>query len=167
MKTKLLLIPLLALSSLEAEEAIEPQTIKQEHGYASFGLGPAPIPLPIFSLGYRMQNGHHGADVSLQAATIVSYTALKANAYYLHYFKPSYASEFYVGGGATLGGIFGNDSGLFTGPEFVFGKQYRNESNDLRFFQMQVTLPTISWHRHHHAEVLKYPLVVFSYGLGF
>ncbi len=93
MKTKLLLLPLLTLASLGAELPATPEKVKQEHGYASFGLGPAPIPLPIFGLGYRMQNNHDGADFFFQASSLICSTVLKANAYYLHFFKPSYTER--------------------------------------------------------------------------
>lgn len=114
-----------------------------------------------------MQNGHHGADVSLQATSLGCWTLVKTNALYLHYFKPSYTSEFYAGGGVTGGRVIGDFGGWFTGPEFIFGKQYLNESQDLRFFQAQVTFPTITWMDHHRIEVTAFPMVVLSYGLGF
>ncbi len=169
MKTKLILLPLLALTALSAEEPQETAapTVKQEHGYVSFGLGPAPIPLPIFSGGYRMQSGHHGADASLQVSTVVSWTLLKANGYYLHYFNPCATSEFYAGGGVTVGSIIGDHGGWFTGPEFVFGKQYLTEGQHMRFLQMQVTFPTVSWMHHHHVDVTAFPMVALSYGWGF
>ena len=153
----------------EVKNLAERGIIHQQFGYASMGLGPFPIPLPVFGLGYRTQTGHHGIDLSLQTSTVVIATAVKANILYLHYFKPSYTSEFYAGGGISPGVLLGLGNRAFISPEFVVGKQYRNESDDLRFFQMQVSFPTFSQKspHHHRIDILDVPLVVFSYGLGF
>lgn len=180
MKWKFALILFSAAGLLAAEEKtfaepveIQPGKLKQEYGYVSAGLGPFPLPLPAFAAGYRAQSGHNGFDVSCQVQTVVAVTQLKANLLYLHYFKPEYCSEFYVGGGVGPSVIFGSDywwhrrsTAFLLSPEFVFGKQYRNESSDLRFFQMQVSFPTISaFHKSWH--VTEFPLVIFSYGIGF
>ena len=128
-----------------------------------------PIPLPVFAGGYRTQVDKHGLDVSLQASTVVKITQVKTNILYHHYFKPSLTSEFYVGGGIAPGCIFSSDTTLLTlSPEFVFGKQYRNESNDLRFFQLQASFPTfsIAGDRPHNSTFL-FPLITISYGIGF
>lgn len=184
MKSKICFMLLLAVSSVIAQENVaQPETphkVKQEYGYLSFGLGPFPILLPAFAGGYRAQSNHHGVDLSLQVQTVEFVTQLKANLLYLHYFKPDLCSEFYVGGGLGPSVLFGDDycsdggyylhinTHVLLSPEFVFGKQYRNERNDLRFFQMQISFPTIGFmNRHSHDDLCKFPLVILSYGIGF
>lgn len=169
MKSKLILTSFLALGTAIAQEPIAPQEppqkISQQFGYVGAGVGPLPLPLPVFMAGYRTQTGHHGADLSLQASTIVVITELKTNFLYHYYFNPSLTSEFYVGGGIGTSILFGSKrSGVFFSPEFVFGKQYRNESNDLRFFQLQISFPTIAYS---DERISLFPLVTLSYGIGF
>ena len=108
-------------------------------------------------------------DVSLQVSTIVVVTQVKTNFLYHHYFKPSLTSEFYVGGGIAPGCIFSSDRALLTlSPEFVFGKQYRNENGDFRFFQLQASFPTFSIAGDKPDNpVFLFPLVTISYGIGF
>jgi hypothetical protein len=174
---KMIATLLLALASLSAKDIeIQKEPVVQNVNYVSLGLGPMPILLPVFGIGHRIQNGHHGADLSLQATTVVALTQLKASLLYQYYFKPSLASEFYVGGGVSPGVVFGSgEHAILLSPEFVFGKQYRNESHDLRFFQAQVSFPTWAfddtyscyYHRKSSVGCLKLPLVVLTYGLGF
>lgn len=184
MKLKLLLSFLLAFGTVVAGEAEilaqsvmnEPE-VKQGFGYFSTGIGHCLHLLSGCASGYRMQSGHHGADLSLQmTGSYVTLPQLKTNLLYHHYFKPSLNSQFYVGGGVGSGVLL-SASPLFGGgwdkiylfsPEFVFGKQYRNESNNLRFFQMQVSLPMVALGKHAHCmEARGSPLVVISYGIGF
>lgn len=146
--------------------------VKQQYGYLSVGLGPFPLPLPAFAAGYRAQSNHNGVDLSLQVQTIIACTQLKANLLYLHYFNPNLASQFYVGGGVSpsyifVDSCFRDKNKFLLSPEFVFGQQYRNKSNDLRFFQMQLSYPTITKFKHDHIKTMQFPLVIFSYGIGF
>jgi len=170
---KLACIFLIALSPAVAQEpAVQMEAnhqIKQQFGYVSAGVGPLPVPLPVFAAGYRYQIGHHGADLSFQVSTIAVITQIKANCLYHHYFKPNLASEFYVGGGVGPSWIVGSGKALFLiSPEFVFGKQYRNETGDLRFFQLQASFPTFSFgNNNSHHQTFKFPLIVISYGIGF
>jgi hypothetical protein len=175
MKTKLLLASLLILGSMVAQEMAvsEEQNVNQQFGYVSLGVGPLPVPLPAFSVGYRSQKNHHGMDVGLQTTTMLDVTQMKANLLYEYYFKPSKVSQFYMGGGIGPSVVFGSgDTAAMISPEFVFGKQYRNESRDLRFFQAQISFPTLlmikqpSWLRS-NPDVLTFPLVLLTYGLGF
>ena len=176
MKTKLLSFWAL-IGCVSAQEAVAvKEPVRQQFGYVELGVGPLPIPLPVFGIGYRSQWNHHGVDVSGQVATVVSATAVQANVLYHYYFKPSLASQFYVGAGvAPSVGFGGRHYGFGISPEFVFGKQYRNESNDLRFFQAQINFPTFvteARHRYSYweanrAHLIKYPIVTLSYGIGF
>ncbi len=139
-------------------------------GYVDIGLGPFPFPVPSFGLGYRTQNNHHGKDLSLQVSTVIAVTQVKASALYHYYFKPNLYSQFYVGAGASASGIFAShrdiNSHFFISPEFAFGKEYKNETCDTRFFEAAISFPTFGMHdfpRH----TLYAPLVVLKYGIAF
>ncbi len=163
------LAALLMTGAVAAEEATTPapEKVTSSLGYMDIGLGPVPIPLPNFGLGYRFQSDHNGMDLSLHAMTVVAITQLKATALYQYYFKPNLNSQFYVGGGAGVSDIFNRKKHYFViSPEFVFGKQYRNEANDTRFMQVGISWPTMNLTGHDH-RLMKYPLVVFSYGIMF
>lgn len=138
--------------------------------YLQMGVGPLPLPVPNFGVGYRCQHGHHGYDLSLQVATVVSITGVKGNALYHYYFKPNLNSQFYVGGGIGAGYLFvqahNSAHTALISPELVFGKTYLNKNNARRFVQAQVSFPTYEWDHSPHCFVL-IPLVVFSYGIGF
>ncbi len=175
MKKTIAILLLSAMTTAFANEepaasANETTRVEQSFGYVGLGLGPFPIPLPAFSAGFRSQAGHHGFDVNLQAQTIIEATQLKMNGLYLHFFKPNVASEFYAGGGLGVSTVFGHhhDHAFLISPELVFGKQYRNESDDTRFFQAQMSFPTLPVDSDFHAHrVFWFPLVVLSYGIGF
>jgi hypothetical protein len=146
-----------------AEEA--PKPIYDHSGYIDIGLGPFPIPIPVFGLGQRIQWNHHGMDLHMLVSTIVAVTEVKGTAMYLHYFKPSLASQFYAGGGLGAGGLFNNHHSrakFLLSPEIVLGKQYINEAGDKRFFQTEISWPTLGNHKPFY-----FPLVVFSYGFMF
>jgi hypothetical protein len=153
------------MTSLQAAEQEAPKPVYDHSGYFDVGLGPFPIPLPVFGIGQRMQWDHHGMDLHLLVSTIVAITEVKGTAMYLYYFKPSLASQFYVGGGLGAGGLFPNNHShakfLFS-PEVVLGKQYTNEAGDKRFFQTEISWPTLGSHHPFY-----FPLVVFSYGIMF
>lgn len=192
MKSKIILTLLLITGTLIAQELpTQPKqeytpsleesskTVQQKFGYFSAGLGPFPIPLPAFSAGFRAQSGHNGIDTSLQAQTIVFATGLKGNVLYLYYPKPNKLSQFYMGGGIGPGYVFIHGSrfhdnpGFLLSSEFVFGKQYRNETDDLRFFQLQVSFPTFEFYKHsmswkfHTSGPVFFPFTIISYGIGF
>ena len=101
---KLIIVGLLAASFACADE----EPVKNSTAYVSLGLGPFPIPMPLFGVGGRFQDGHHGADVSLQGVSFgSSFSVLKENVDYLYYFKPNLASQFYAGFGASATEFFG------------------------------------------------------------
>ncbi len=156
-----LIAPLLHLQANDAKTATE---IHDRSGYVDLGLGPFPLPLPVFGVGYREQWNHHGLDTHLQLATVVHATVLKGSMHYLYYLKPNLASQTYVGGGASVGGLFvkHHDKALFS-PEFVVGKQYINEAGDKRFFQAQTSWPTFASNK----NPVYFPMVVLSYGFMF
>lgn len=158
-------------SNTELPPCVDPPTpiTRNTIGYVSLGLGPCPAPIPNFSVGFRKQKDRHGMDLSLSAASIIQITEVKASALYLHYFKPHLPSQFYIGCGAGVGGLFFKEKDTFfkspcpfISPEFAFGKQYLTDTNALRFFQMQLSFPTFGSH-----YTLYFPLVILSYGIAF
>ena len=136
--------------------------------YGEVGLGPFPIPLPVFGVGYRTQAGHHGWDLSLKGATIVHATTIKGSLVRNYYFRPNLRSQFYAGGGIGLGVHFGCHPLPLVTPEFVFGKQYLTDTGGLRFLQMQASFPMIALDaKEKKSTVIYFPLVVLSYGVFF
>lgn len=170
-KLLLILASLLCVGPLSAKTY--PTPIYPAYGttYGELGLGPFPLPVPVFGLGYREQIGHHGWDLSLKVSTVVCATHLKGSLIHHYYFKPDLRSQFYVGAGASMGALFGHhdwDSTALASPEFVFGKQYLTQTGGLRFFQAQASFPTLTFNRKHHkSEPFWMPLVVLSYGVLF
>jgi hypothetical protein len=181
---KLKVLSFLALIGIATgQEAITSnESVRQQFGYVELGLGPMPVPLPVFGIGGKSQWNHHGLDVSAQVATVGVVTAVQANFLYNYYFKPNLASQFYIGAGVAPNIVFGrelfgryhhgNNFGLGFSPELVFGKQYRNESQDIRFFQAQINFPTWLTDKRHDfnfndSHLLKFPIVTLNYGIGF
>lgn len=165
------------LSKDQTSASIDEPSVRNSFGHLDIGLGPFPLPLPSFAAGYRNQWNHHGLDVYLSALTVYWATQVKGNAIYNYYFNPKLAAQFYVGGGVGVSTIFLSKTSfkkpvLCISPEFIFGKEYRSETGGQRFFQMQVSVPTIGTHYLNKKSsinpyTLYYPLVVFTYGIGF
>lgn len=164
----------LGSNSLFSEETPSKKTevVRDSFGYVDIGIGPLPLLVPSFAVGYRTQKDHHGADISTYVSTVVALTQFKTSALYLYYFKPDLCSQFYIGGGLGVSTFwnkrfqpaFHRHANPYISPELAFGKQYRNESGDTRFFQTQISWPTIPCGSHRPFFM---PLVVFSYGIGF
>jgi hypothetical protein len=187
MKNRIKLITILLLVSSVSAFATSPKDevvktsdqtfVTKSYGYLDIGVGPLPLPIPSFGMGYRNQLHHHGCDLSLRLSTIVFVTQVKSNFLYHYYFKPNLASQFYIGGGLGISGLFSNSHKIQNGtmcfsPEFVLGKEYKNESGDRRFAQVQISWPTYSFkhfsdRNFSDCRILYMPLVVFSYGIGF
>jgi hypothetical protein len=151
---------------LEAADTKQDVPVRSSLSYGSIGVGPLPIPLPVFGIGHREQYGHHGFDVNVQATTVVSATLVKGKLFYNYYFNPNLKSQFYTGIGVGVGGIFCNGFHPLASPEFVIGKQYKTDAGNTSFFQMEVSFPTFSRHNFPNHSC-KFPMVVFSYGLCF
>lgn len=136
-------------------------------GYFETGIGPFPLPLPEFGLGFRRQVDKHGFDGSFRVSTIVVLTQVNGSLMYQYYPKPNLESEFYMGVGLSGSGIFGDyKSHFLIGPDFVLGRQFKTKTDDIRFYQMKISWPTFAPNSHHDT-VTYFPLVVFSYGFGF
>jgi hypothetical protein len=147
----------------------ESRVVTQSMGYFSLGTGPLPLPLPVFGVGYRTQSGYVGAEVSAQYTTLVYINQLKADLLLHYYPKPCLASQFYVGAGVGSSVIFGSEFRkipVTLSPELVLGQQFCNSSDDVRFIQAQISVPTLCL-RGDHFGLVKYPLVTISYGFGF
>lgn len=151
-------------------------SLRKSYNYFEVGFGPFPLPIPAFALGHRFQQNHHGQDISLYVSTIVAITQVKLDALYHYYPKPNLRSQFYLGGGLGVSGLFATDSHadnhlICLSPEFVMGREFLNKTGDRRFLQMKVGFPTYeigslnSLGAHNH--VLYYPIVVLSYGICF
>ena len=144
-----------------------PAPVEQKIGYVAIGAGPLPIPLPVFSGGYRFQSGLYGGDFPLQVITVWEATHIKASALFHYYPKPNLNSQWYLGAGVGPGAYFGmGKSGFTFSPEVVIGQQYRTKGGDPRFFQAQISIPTIAAKKH-RTETIKMPLVIINYGFGF
>lgn len=138
-------------------------------GYFSVGLGPFPFPLPAFGLGFRKQIDNFGLDVSAQVSTLVFVTQVKTSLLYQYYPKPNLDSEFYMGIGPALSGLFGAygcDSAFLISPELALGRQYKTKTDDTRFIEMRVNWPSFDPASRHH-KVMWMPLVMFNYGMAF
>lgn len=142
------------------------------YGYVSLGLGPFPLPMPLFGIGGRYQNGHHGFDGSIQFISFGrSFTLTKENLDYLYYFKPNLASQFYVGGGVGITEFWSEGHmRAFLSPQVILGKQFTNKTGDVRYFQAQIDpvfLDLNKAYKKGRSSVGAYPAVVLSYGICF
>ena len=149
--------------------AQEKETVSGQDLYLSLGLGPFPIPMPLFGIGTRFQQGHHGADLSLQGITCGRrFSVLKENIDYLYYFKPKLASQFYLGCGVSFTEIFSHrHHETLLSPQLLIGKQYTNKDGDVRFFQAQIEPVFLDLNRINKKQHWTFPAVVISYGICF
>lgn len=176
---KTLLTALLGAFATTATFANEPaqQDVTQSMGYVSIGVGPLPIPLPVFAGGYRFQDNHWGADFPLQVISVGSYaTHVQASAIAHYYPKPNAASQMYVGAGIAPGVAFSTDGGSIArhsniagtiAPQLVLGHQYQTDGGQKRFLEAKINVPTVSITDTKHTEVLGAPLMTVNYGFGF
>lgn len=171
----------------EAKQEV-PSNLFDQYGYVDLGLGPAPVPLPIFGIGYRMQSNKHGFDTNLRIATVGEASAFKVGVHYLRYFSPNLERQFYFGAGgagcvATCKWADGN--GGFISPEFIFGKSYLSDTGARRFLELSIDFPSFTFNRHKrshydwvkgeyvhgnpkiHGRMFWFPLVSLHYGWGF
>lgn len=162
------LITLLLSASLYSNNIDKEQTqeVNDSYFYGSFNLGPAPIPLPGFGLGYRVQNNHFGLDTHVQGTSIILATVVKVQTQAMYYFNPKLKSQLYMGIGGSYAKILADhDLGSVTSPEFTFGKSYLNENGSRRHLELQVSWPAFLPDAKTHLTY--FPLCVFSYGIAF
>lgn len=160
--------------------------IENSFGYLNVGVGPLPELVPSFGIGYRAQKEHHGFDVSGTIAKTWVDTVARASVLYQYFFKPDLQSQCYAGLGVGIKGVHSDvvKSHVAVYPEIVFGKQYKNDTNCQRFFQMQIGFPVFAlekvvkktWNHRKSSYSIYYPTsyktsyipeVIFSYGIGF
>lgn len=136
--------------------------------YGALGVGPLPLPIPVFGLGYRAQSGHMGVDTGIQVSTLGYVTQLKTRLLWQYYPRPHFVSQFYTGVGMSPSAIFcrGKVVGTFA-PQAVFGTQYYNADGMRRFFEVQVEYPTLAVDHHSRSSLVRFPLVTLMYGIGF
>lgn len=158
--------------------AAEQPVTAQQYGYGAFGLGPMPILLPTFGLGWMGQWDHHGFDARVEAETVVEITAVSLKALYNYYPSPDVSGEFYYGAGLSYISLIGHGYRPAIAPQFVVGKRYQTDGNGKRFIEGCFGFPTVSLDRMiekrtvFDSNVLKksilwYPTLVVSYGIGF
>lgn len=162
------IVSIMKVPEIEQEAA----PVEASYGYVSLGLGPFPLPLPLFGVGGRYQKGHHGFDGSIQFISFGSgFTLAKENLDYLYYFKPNLESQFYVGGGVAFTEVWGRGyMRALLSPQVILGKQYTNDSGDVRYFQAQIDpvfLDLNAAYKHGRTRVGTFPAVVLSYGICF
>ncbi len=185
MKRLLMIFGLLTSFVLSAEEVAtvsqtEKNCVRSSNVYTSIGVGPLPILLPVFGVGYRASWNHHGFDTSAQVATIGKVTGLRWNLLYSFIVHPNPQGQTYVDLGAAAGTVFHHGlAGVFASPELVVGRQWMNKSGEKRFCQAEINFPSFTWkHDHkelcfggkHHFErkdVSFFPIVTVSYGFLF
>lgn len=167
---KFLLSLLLTTSLFSNNDDLKDKAKTEVHDsyfYGSFNLGPAPLPLPGFGLGYRVQNNHFGLDTHTQLSSAIVASLLKVESQALFYFNPKLKSQFYMGLGGSYSKIFHEyDKFSLTSPEITFGKSYLNENNSRRHFELQISWPVFI-HGDEKTKFTYFPLCVISYGIGF
>jgi len=172
---KIWVLGLLATSLAFADEtpaATVQEDVISSKGYVSLGLGPFPLPLPLFGIGGRYQNNHHGFDGSVQFISFgKDFTLARENFDYLYFFKPDLKSQFYVGGGAAVTEFFSDGRmRAFLSPQAVLGRQYTTKTGDIRYFQVQIDPVFLDLNKVHKKNKFRtgtFPVVVLSYGICF
>ena len=178
---KVLFFFMACLSLLRAEEETTeqkeiPETVSRSLFHLDIGSGPYPLPVPVFSIGYRKQSGHQGMDLSLYASTVVYLTQVKLSASYLFYVNPSLKGQIYIGPGVGGSVVFQSgkkyDRALVAlSPELLVGKEYIGRTGSRRLVQMQISIPTYTFGRIRSLKktdrVIYYPLIIVSYGICF
>ncbi|MEN9343410.1 MAG: hypothetical protein RLZZ453_197 [Chlamydiota bacterium] len=156
------------IESISQEDKQVQSVIEKQYGYVDIGVGPAPLPAAIVGLGYRGQRNHHGYDVSLQGNTMFIVSEVRLNFLYHYYPSPNLESQWYIGTGVAAGYAFllTHPSCLTLSPQWVFGKEYCNDSGKRTFWQVGIREPIFAF-THGENDYTWIPLVEFTYGFGF
>jgi hypothetical protein len=173
----LMLFSFLAIS-LKAEEnkpLTEKKDIVEHTTYVDLGLGPVPILFPNIGIGHRMQYNKNGFDLALKVLPLYWINQVKGTLTYNYYPNPNPESQLFFGAGIGVGGLIEKDSishfarkfkdSILISPEFVIGKQYKNEAGGKRFIQADLSFPVYAIGSHNYG--CYYPLIVLRYGIGF
>lgn len=141
---KIIALITLTTAAFAGEIVCEP-TLHYSYNYGSIGLGPLPIPAPTFGLGRRIMTGDRFAvDVGAEVATLVRINAVKGYVNGLMYFNQKPRSQYYMGLGGSVGGIFGPSKFCLEGyaaPNLIFGKEFCTCKGSKQFFQVEVKYP--------------------------
>lgn len=150
------------------EEKTEEATIHSSYTYSTIGIGPLPIPAFTIGVGNRSIIGDNKAiDFGLSLATLIQINAIRGYVNILRYSKQTQKSQFYIGLGGSVGGIFGFSRHVdcgYVAPNFIVGKEFLNSDGAKRFFQVEVMYPLISITHH---GVVNFPLFTLKYGFSF
>lgn len=138
-----------------------------EYHYATLGVGPI-IFVPNLGIGYRKRYAHYGWDVSAGFSTIGYAHSLTAQGVGHYYFSPFQKNTHYIGAGLLSGLSFTkHDRGIHSfSPLFVYGKEFRSDSENKHFIEMHVALPTC-WKDGRRYRFMYFPVVYIKYGVAF
>lgn len=181
MKTKMIAIFSLLASALTAHEFPSPPAtsvnVQKHFSYLSLDadiythLFPlAPLPIPNFSVGYRLQSHHFGWDGSLRSRSLLLRGMNGLDASFLgHYYpKPNSQSQLYVGAGIDCEVFFSGYPFPIISPEVVIGKEYISHSDHRRFLQAKISCPALTVERYgSDFRTFRMPVVLINYGFGF
>lgn len=158
-------------SEIKAEDKIEEEmNIQSSYSYVDLGLGPLPLPALTSSIGKRFALGNKrvAIDTGATLTTLIRYNALRGYVNGLCYINQKPDSQYYIGLGGSVGGIFGFNSFCdegFTAPNALVGKEFFNSKGEKRFFQVEALYPVYTFKG--KALFDTFPLLTLKYGMSF
>jgi len=127
---------------------------------------------PAAGVGYRMQSGHQGLDLSARIS-IGLLAQAKTSVLYLYYPTPYAQSQYYLGMGASALyinvygiGFFNSSPSYGCAAELLVGKEYWTDLDKRRFIQLQVGFPTLYFSSGMGSNGF-IPIPILSYGFIF
>ncbi len=171
---KRIFLILFCIVALYGEESKPQKKVTDQFVYLDLGLGPVPIIIPQFGMGYRLQSGSSGLNVGIRGSSIVEASEVKLNTNYLYYIHPNREKQNYIGVGLSSGLLFlkknFRDQHGFWGTNLLIGKEYISDTGGKRFFEADITWPIYGTRRGKEitdGKMFWFPCVIFSYGWGF
>ncbi|MGD2170293.1 MAG: hypothetical protein PVI40_08650 [Chlamydiota bacterium] len=167
----LLIFTIIASLIFSNEIKAEDKQADIQSSYSYFGLGIGPLPVPAFTInvGNRFALGNNFAiDTGVTLATLIRYNALRGYIDGLCYINQQPSSQYYVGIGGSIGGVFGFNSFCdegFVAPNFLVGKEFFNSTGEKRFFQVEALYPQYLFNEKKLMDYL--PLLTLKYGMSF
>src|SRR5438270_12972495 len=89
---------------LSTENNTKVENMHEAFSYIDVGVGC--YAFPMIGLGHRVQSQKHGFDVSVQFATLIVSSQVKASFLYHYFPNPAPGDQFYLGAGLGLSGFF-------------------------------------------------------------
>lgn len=134
--------------------------------YVSIGVGPI-LFIPNFGIGYRERYASLGYDTGFSFSTVGYAHQLSAH-FVGHYYLHEQQNSAYLGLGLMGSGIVPNRgrSGLTLSPDFIFGKEFKKNSESRHFIEMHVAVPTL-WVNSKGPRGMYFPLMYIKYGTSF